>query len=172
MRHWYSSIHVEQLASSMRERGHTVSVAANRWELADRPPGTQLLQPQPPAGSKRLRLLHETTHTLSETDSHFHFESCHATVSQDRLNTWRDTRRLHRCRTQRNEPRAHPHLPGRQTHVALHSMRTRFAPSRAQARRLVPSHAHQGGQAQPVRNPERVGVGPHGAPPARAICLS
>ena len=70
------------------KRSHLVDVAAHQVEPAERPPRTRPLQPRPPGGSKRERLLLETTHTLTETDDHFHCESCHVTVSQERLNSW------------------------------------------------------------------------------------
>ena len=57
-------------------------------EPVDRPARVRPPQPRPKAGSKRQRLLQETTHTLTKTDNHNHCESCHATVSQDRLNVW------------------------------------------------------------------------------------
>ena len=80
--------HLEQLASAMRKRGHLVNLAAHQVEPAERAPRVRTAQPRPKAGSKRQRLLQETTHTLSRTDNHYHCESCHATVSQDRLNAW------------------------------------------------------------------------------------
>ena len=80
--------HLEQLASCIRKRSHLVNVAAHQVEAADRPPRARPLQPRPPAGSKRERLFLETTHTLTETDSQFHCESCHATVLRERLNSW------------------------------------------------------------------------------------
>ena len=80
--------HLEQLASCIRKRSHLVNVAAHQVEAADRPPRARPLQPRPLAGSKRERLLLETTHTLTETDNQFHCESCHATVSRERLNSW------------------------------------------------------------------------------------
>ena len=70
------------------KRSHMVNVAAHQVELAERPPRTRPPQPRSMTGSKRERLVLETTHTLTEIDSHFHCESCHATVSRERLNSW------------------------------------------------------------------------------------
>ena len=50
---------------------------------------------------------------------------------------------------------AHPHLPRRPTHVALHGLRTRLTPSRNQARPTLPSRSLQGRQTQHGRHPER-----------------
>ena len=79
--------HLEQLASCIRKKSHLVNVAAHKVDSAERPSRTRPPQPRPLAGSKRERLLLETTHTPTETDNHFHCESCHATVSRERLRT-------------------------------------------------------------------------------------
>ena len=69
-------------------RGHLVNLAAHQVEPAERAPRERTTQRRPKAGAKRQWLLQETTRTLSRTDNHYHCESCHATVSQDRLNAW------------------------------------------------------------------------------------
>ena len=73
---------LEQLASYIRQRGHLVNLAAHQVEPAERAPRER------PWPRPKEWLLQETTHTLSKTDNHYHCESCHATVSQDRLNAW------------------------------------------------------------------------------------
>ena len=65
-----------------------VNLAAHQVEPSERAPRESVHQPRPKAGTKRQRLLQETSHTLTKTDNHYHCESCHATVSQDRLNAW------------------------------------------------------------------------------------
>ena len=80
--------HLEQLAFAFRKRGHLVNLAAHQVEPAEPAPRERATQPRPKAGSKRQWLLQETTHTLSRTDNYYHCESCHATVSRDRLNAW------------------------------------------------------------------------------------
>ena len=156
MRHWYSSIHVEQLASSMRERGHTVDVAAHQVG-AGRPPSRHTAASTPAAGRLETSTAspRDHSHALGNRQPPLRVLPRHGLArSAQHLDPGGsapgDTRRLHRCRTQRTAPRAHPHHPGRQTHVAPHSMRTRIAPPRAQARRGVPALAHQGGQEKPV----------------------
>ena len=80
--------HLEQLATAIRKRGHLVNLATHQVEPAERAPRERVSQPRPKAGSKRQWLLQETTYTLTKTDNHYHCESCHATVSRDRLNAW------------------------------------------------------------------------------------
>ena len=80
--------HIEQLASAFRKRGHLDNLAAHQVEPAERAPLERSSQPRPKAGAKRQWLLQETTHTLTKTDNYYHCESCHATVSRDRLNAW------------------------------------------------------------------------------------
>ena len=80
--------HLEQLATSIRKRAHLVNLAAHQVEPSERAPREAVHQPRSKAGTKRQRLLQETSHTLTKSDNHYHCESCHATVSQDRLNAW------------------------------------------------------------------------------------
>ena len=80
--------HLEQLATSIRKRAHVVNLAAHQVEPSERAPRETAHLPRPKAGTKRQRLLQETSHTLTKSDNHNHCESCHATVSQDRLNAW------------------------------------------------------------------------------------
>ena len=81
--------HLEQLASCIRKRSHLVNVAAHQVEPAERLPRTRPLQPRPLARLETRTVApgDHTTHKLTETDNHFHCESCHATVSRERLNS-------------------------------------------------------------------------------------
>ena len=172
--------HVEQLASSMREEGHTVNEAAHQvgWPTALEAHGRcnpSLRQARNVHGFSTRPLTRSRKPTATSTASP-------ATQRSRKIGSTLGSRRV---RAPRLETRALPSL----SDTAPCTSRTPSpswktdARGSAQHANTYRASAHSSSPlcararsprwaGKTCRNPERVCVGPHGAPPARAICHS